>query len=87
MDTSLLKSQTITVTNLKTFSMSGVIDIAAFDGEYILLDTTMGKISVEGSELKVQSLTKESGEILVSGDITGVFVTPTKEKKRFLFSK
>ena len=87
METALLKSQTITVTNLKTFSMSGVIDIAAFDGDYILLDTSMGNISVEGSDLKIQSLTKENGEILVTGDITGVFVTPIKQKKRFFFSK
>ena len=63
METGLLKSQTITVTNLKTFSMPGVIDIAAFDGDYILLETGLGNISVEGRELKIQSLTKENGEI------------------------
>ena len=87
METALLKSQTITVTNLKTFTMSGVIDIAAFDGEYILLNTVSGKISVEGRELKIQSLTQESGEIIVVGEITGVFVTPVKEKKHLFFSK
>ena len=85
MENALLKSQTITVTNLKTFTMSGVTDIAAFDGDYILLDTSMGRISVEGKDLKIQSLTKENGEILVFGDITGVFVTPIKEKKGFFF--
>ena len=87
METALLKSQTISVTNLKTFTMSGVIDIAAFDGEYVLLNTSLGKISVEGQDLKIQSLIKESGEILVTGEITGVFVTPVKEKKRLFFSK
>ena len=87
METGLQRSNEISIINLKTFTMSGVVDIAGFDGDYILLDTTAGRISIEGRDLKIESLTKDGGVILVVGDISGVYVTPIKEKKRSLFSR
>lgn len=87
MDSALQRSYTISIANLKSFTMSGVHDIAGFDGEYILLETSLGKISIEGNELKIESLSKENGEIFITGDISGVYATPEREKKVGFFGK
>ena len=43
----------------QSFSMEGVNDIRGFDEGYVSLDTVSGKITVEGSDLKIESLTKD----------------------------
>ena len=60
--------------------MNGVINIIGFDSEYVSLETDSGRVGVEGSELKIESLEKGSGEILVSGKISGVFYSEKKAK-------
>lgn len=69
-----------------SFSMAGVEDIRGFDEGYVSLDTVSGRITVEGSNLKIESLTKEDGCIFIAGNISGVFIA-TEEKKRGFFGK
>ena len=76
----------ITVVIGHSFSMSGVEDIRGFDEGYVSLDTASGRITVEGSELKIESLTKEDGCIFVTGNVSGVFIA-NEEKKRGFFGK
>ena len=83
MDSNLNK---ITVVIGQSFSMEGVKDIRGFDEEYVSLDTACGRISVEGSELKIESLTKDSGSVFISGKISGVFIA-NEEKKRGIFGR
>ena len=87
MDNGLERSNNISIINLKVFTMCGVIDIAGFVGDYVLLETELGRITVEGKELKIESLTKERGDICITGQISGVYATPIKVKKQGLFSK
>ena len=85
MDSKMIHNDAITMIIGKSFSMSGVNDIRAFDDGYILIDTVFGRVSVEGSDMKIESLNKEGGTIFVSGDITGAFSSDAKdEKKGFL---
>lgn len=72
----------ITITIGKSFSMYGVKDIRAFDEGFVSLDTASGRISVEGKELKIESLSKENGHIYINGDISGVFCETEAEGKK-----
>lgn len=67
------KERKITITIGSSFSMYGVNDIRAFDEGFVSLDTVSGKISVEGKNLKIESLSKEDGYIFIFGNVTGVF--------------
>ncbi len=69
-----------------SFSMEGVNDIRGFDDGYVSLDTVSGKISVEGNDLKIESLTKEGGTIYITGDVSGVFIS-SDEKKKGIFGR
>ena len=66
----------------KSFSMYGVSDIRGFDEGFVSLDTSLGKISIEGKDLKIESLSKEDGRIYVKGDICGVFLDSESEKNK-----
>ena len=76
------KEKSIIITIGKSFSMYGVNDIRGFDEGYVSLDTKSGRITVEGKDLKIESLSKEDGHIFVVGEISGVFCDTQLEKGR-----
>ena len=87
MDVKMIQNDAITMVIGKSFSMSGVNVIRGFDEGYILLDTVFGRISVEGSDMKIESLSKEGGNIFVSGGITGAFSSDVKDEKKGFFKR
>lgn len=57
------------LTNRNTCSLNGVADILSFDVNEILLETAMGMLMIKGSDLHVNRLTLEKGEVDISGQI------------------
>ena len=74
----------LTLTDRKIFKMDGVIDIAAFDEECVLLNTEIGRITVEGNGLKIECLS-ENGDILIKGNISGIFCADVKNGRKGIF--
>lgn len=62
-------------------TLNGVTNIASFDEGYVTLETSEGKICIEGAGLKIESLSREGGEIEITGRINGVFYTQNKKGK------
>lgn len=75
-------SQRITVTDRKSVEIEAVSSVRAFDEEGVLLETPLGKIAVEGRELKIENFEKASGKLLITGSITGVFYLEKTDKKK-----
>ena len=59
----------LTINNREKLSMNGVINVEGFGEEYLLLNTAIGELTIEGSDLKIESLTKENGEIVITTKI------------------
>ncbi len=74
------------IKNKNTITLNGVISVDSFDEEFLTLDTELGQLVIEGRDLKIESLIKESGEILIVGEISGLFYRERKGEKR-LFGK
>lgn len=53
----------------ESVTISGVKDVLAFDVSEVLLETTEGMLSIKGSDLHVNRLTLEKGEVDVTGKI------------------
>ena len=62
----------IILQNRRLLSVSGVTDVDRFDEKAVLLYTSMGELTVTGSDLHVNSVSVESGEMTVEGDISSV---------------
>ena len=57
------------VTNRKTCMVNGVADVLSFDLAEILLETDQGMLMIRGTDLHVNRLTLEKGEVDIEGKI------------------
>ena len=72
----------------KKLSVSGVTDVDHFDECTVLLYTTMGEMTVKGTDLHVNTLSVESGEMDIEGEISGiVYGDPDRHSPLSLFGK
>ena len=69
----------LNVKNRNILTLNGVSNIESFDEGYIVLEIGEGRISIEGNCLKIESLSREGGEIQITGRINGVFYTDKKK--------
>ena len=76
------KKELVSIYNREKITISGVMNIEAFDEEYVMLDASMGAVSVEGEGLKVITLSHEGGEIIIVGKINGVSFFEKGSQKR-----
>ena len=81
----VVKKQSLVIDEWKTLRLSGISDIIGVDEGSVTLRTEEGKIFIEGRSLKIESLEKDSGVVLIKGEITGVFKSePEGQKRGFL---
>ena len=55
--------------NRKKLSLTGVIEVIAFDEEKILLNTKLGALTIKGRNLKMNKLDVQNGEVVIVGDM------------------
>lgn len=66
------KNHKLVVNNRKTSLVTGVIDVLSFDLNEILLETEQGMLMVKGTDLHVNRLSVEKGEVDLSGNIDSI---------------
>ena len=85
-DTSLVHS--ITISERKSVSITGVKKIDSFDHKEFLLDTIMGFIHVTGNELSIGTMNMDTGSLLIKGTIETVsYVGKVKDSKDTFLKK
>ena len=75
--------QTVVLENRKKLTVDSVINVEAFTEDYLEIYTELGKICIEGRELKIEELRQDTGKIFISGDIDGIFYGENKQPKGF----
>ena len=63
------KNHRLTVVARRSGTVTGVVDVLSFDLGEILLETEQGMLMIKGSDLHVNRLTLEKGEVDVEGKI------------------
>ncbi|MCI9339740.1 MAG: sporulation protein YabP [Dorea sp.] len=84
------KNHKLVVNNRKTSFVTGVIDVLSFDLNEILLETEQGMMMVKGTDLHVNRLSLEKGEVDLSGSIDSVAYSDVQsvvKQQDNLFSK
>ena len=64
----IAKAHKLVVNNRKTSMVTGVLDVLSFDLNEILLETEQGMLMVKGTDLHVNRLSVEKGEVDLSGN-------------------
>lgn len=84
------KAHKLVVNNRKTSLVTGVLDVLSFDLNEILLETEQGMLMVKGSDMHVNRLSLEKGEVDLSGNIDSIAysdVHPSGKQGEHLFAK
>lgn len=77
------KEHELSLTQRGRLCVSGVVDVTSFDQDGAELETVLGRLSVEGSGLKLDMLDTESGSVEINGRIDAISYSDadTTEKK------
>ena len=76
------RAHKLMLTNRRTCMVSGVSDVLSFDLAEILLETDQGMLMIKGSDLHVNRLTLEKGEVDVEGKIDSLTYSDMKASSK-----
>ena len=68
-DERLFKTQNLILENRKRLNVTGVKEVVGFDDNRVSMQTALGELTVRGTGLRVENLSVESGELIVTGEI------------------
>lgn len=71
----------VTINGRHSGTISGVSDVLSFDVNEILLETEQGMLMVKGSQLHVNRLTLEKGEVDIDGKIDSLTYSNANVRK------
>ncbi len=64
--------QNVIIENRKKLNISGVKDVSSFDDETVLLDTALGKMTVKGEGIHIESFNTATGDLTATGKVHAV---------------
>ena len=72
----------LTIDTRRSGTISGVVDVLAFDVNEIQLETEQGLLTVKGKELHISRLTLERGEVDLEGNVEALIYSNGGGKKQ-----
>ncbi len=85
--TIIRKKHSIILEDRKQLSLSGVLDVSAFDEQNVVLETELGELTVKGSSLHINGFSLETGELSLDGTIDAMSYAETKQTEGGFFSR
>lgn len=61
----------LTMEDRKKLTLTGATEVVRFDDTLVELNTALGPVVVEGSEMKLKCLSLEDGTLVITGNIRG----------------
>ena len=74
--------QQIVISDKNKLEIDSVLSVKFFDDDGVLIETSLGDISVEGKNLKIENFEKSTSKILITGHIVGVCYLEKRDKKK-----
>ena len=65
-------------------SLSGVNDVLGFNEETVSVNTSMGDLIIRGTQLHINKLNLDTGEVEIDGKINSLQYTESKSNKSFM---
>ena len=75
-------SHEIRVGQRKEMNVTGVKEVVSFDDGCVVLKSTCGEMTVEGSELRVVTLDTDRGVVSMHGRIDTIYYTEERETEK-----
>lgn len=81
------KSGALVLENRKTLKISGVNDVENFEDYSVTIKSELGDLTVSGSDLHINKLDVESGEMILEGKIDSLLYNEPEQKQTGFFSR
>lgn len=78
------QQHTLTLQNRERLAATGVTAVDFFSEELIYAQTSLGQLNVKGEHLHIDTLSADSGELLVLGKITAISYSASDPARSFL---
>lgn len=62
-------NHSVIMENRHTMTISGITDVDSFDEKVIYLYTQLGELTIKGRELHIDTMSVETGDMVITGDI------------------
>lgn len=72
MEENFVGVQNVIIENRKSLNISGVKDVSNFDDETILLETSLGKMTIKGEGLRIECFNSSNGDLTATGKVHAV---------------
>lgn len=84
-----IKEQNIVIQNRDKTIVTGVEDILSFDDELVIMQTSLGMLTIKGQELKMNKLNLDNSELIIEGRIYAIAYSDEtqQDKKQGFMSK
>lgn len=68
----IIQKHTVIMDERNKISLTGILDVFAFDEENIVTETELGMLTIRGGNLHVNKLNLEKGELEVDGELDSI---------------
>lgn len=68
----------------KKLTMTGIKDVLNFDDETIILDSSLGKITIKGTGMHITNFNTETGDLVAQGRILAIVYTSEEKNSGFM---
>ena len=75
------QSHALTLSERAKLQISGVNEVISFDEELVALHTVCGSMTVEGKGLHITTLNIDRGEVIIDGNVNGIYYTGDGSEK------
>lgn len=79
----MAKNQMLTLENREKFTVGLVENVESFSEDEITLKTALGGLYISGKNLKLEDLSIENGNVILTGKIDRMDFVDIKEKRSF----
>ena len=69
----------LTLAERKKLTVTGVTEVISFEDTQVILQTGMGMLSVQGSQLQLKTLSLEGGQVEVEGTVSALVYEQTRQ--------
>lgn len=73
--------QNLILENRKKLSISGVEDVLSFDDQIVILETSLGMLTIKGEDLRINKLSIDTTEVVIEGEMNSFSYSEKQDKK------
>ena len=87
MNTDLKNEHKVTLISRERLEMTGIGEVESYTDSAVTAVSSMGGLTVEGEDIRIESFSSDTGKLLIRGKIDGVFYFGNDAGKRSLFPR